>query len=609
MGPACLGLAAQVTEIAKVLDDLVEGLRIATGFAQHLHPLGVLGIATDRTIDPVRQEARRTEDDRAVFLVDLAILEGGKECIERGLGLGEDHEPAGVFVESVHDAAAALLARRQLEAAVLCRRVREGAAKDVAPLVCADPDRLVDDEDVIVFVHDDDRRPVAPAAQDVTVYHLDRDLLPERQSLAGSNEAAVDAHASRLDQLLGVVARDPREARDRLVEPRPVELRRDLDSERLSRAFSWISSHGSLRIQPPCSWERTAEPLIQFQKHPSILLVEDEAELGSSVANFLREQGFDVEHVTELATALARLDAGQPIDLVISDIYLDGPRVQVDGRPGGLEVAAACDARTPRLPVILLTGRPSMGAALQGLREHVFDFLTKPFELAELAQLARRAIEYAQLRRRVAELEEVNQLLSRILPNAIEAKDPLTRGHSDRVARYSDTLGRRCGLDEDTLRDLALASHLHDVGKIGIPGSILTKEGPLTKDEREEIKKHPAIGKQILGPLQHMPRVVDWVYQHHERWDGRGYPDQLAGEDIALAGRILILAEVYDALATARSYKQAWPDDKIADFFVEDARNGGHFDPELALMVADGVRNQGATWFRSVEDSGQTTLF
>ena len=349
--------------------------------------------------------------------------------------------------------------------------------------------------------------------------------------------------------------------------------------------------------------------MIQFLKHPNVLLVEDEAELGANVAEFLRSEGFDVEHVSDLESALQRLGDGNALDLVISDIYLDGPRVQVEGRPGGLEVAAACDARTPRLPVILLTGRPSMGAALQGLREHVFDFLTKPFELAELAQLARRAIEYAQLRQRVAELEEVNLLLSRILPNAIEAKDPLTRGHSDRVALYSDTLGRRCGLDEETLRDLALASHLHDVGKIGIPGSILTKEGPLTKDEREEIKKHPGIGKQILEPLKHMPRVIDWVYQHHERWDGRGYPDGLGGEDVALAGRILILAEVYDALATARSYKQAWPDEKIADFFVEDSKNGGHFDPELALMVADGVRSHGGSWFRSVQNGGQASLF
>ena len=328
-----------------------------------------------------------------------------------------------------------------------------------------------------------------------------------------------------------------------------------------------------------------------------VLLVEDEVHLAAQVAGYLDAHGYVVRIESQLEDALRVLHEDAELDLVISDIYLDNNSQLGTGgnRPGGLIVAEACESRMPQLPVVLLTGRPSLDAALEGLRHHVFDLLTKPVELPALEQRARHAITACRLRRRVAELEEVNALLSHILPNAIEAKDPLTRGHSDRVAGYADSLGRRCGLDLEERRDLRLAAMLHDVGKIGVPEEILTKEGPLTRSERDEIEKHPGIGFKILAPLHHFPRVRDWVYQHHEHWNGRGYPEGLEGEEVALPGRILILAEVFDALATKRSYKAAWSREKIADFF--DGNGGSHFDPEIAGLVADGVRSEGAAWF------------
>ncbi len=328
-----------------------------------------------------------------------------------------------------------------------------------------------------------------------------------------------------------------------------------------------------------------------------VLVVEDETDLGENLCAWLQIQGHEVSLAQDVETATNILEQAPDLDVVLSDVYLadEGGGASCE-RPGGLVIAEVCDRRTPPIPVLLLTGRPSLDAALEGLRQQACDFLTKPVAFSELHHRMLQAVERRRLRQQVAELQEVTRVLSRALPNAIEAKDPSTRGHSDRVAEYADTLGRRCGLTEADLADLRLASMLHDVGKIGVPEAILTKEGPLTRDERTEIEKHPAIGLHILEPLRHMPNVQAWVYQHHERWDGTGYPERLHGDDVALPGRILILAEVFDALATARSYKKAWPTTRIADFFDKD--RGSHFDPELSRIVADGVRRDGIGFFR-----------
>jgi putative nucleotidyltransferase with HDIG domain len=177
----------------------------------------------------------------------------------------------------------------------------------------------------------------------------------------------------------------------------------------------------------------------------------------------------------------------------------------------------------------------------------------------------------------------------------IEAKDPTTSGHSERVAHYVDRLARRCGVGAEERESLRLAGLLHDVGKIGVPGAILCKEGPLAPAERELIERHPAVGYEILAGLEGCEDARLWVYQHHERWDGAGYPNRLAGEDVALPGRILILAEVYDALAEARSYKPAWPIEKIVAVFRAEA--GKHFDPDLSHLVADGLEAEGRRFF------------
>ena len=168
-------------------------------------------------------------------------------------------------------------------------------------------------------------------------------------------------------------------------------------------------------------------------------------------------------------------------------------------------------------------------------------------------------------------------------------------GHAARVVRFADTLALRVGLSAEERASLRWASLLHDVGKMGIPDKVLKKAGPLNAGERALMNRHPEIGYQVLQGIDVSEDVRLWVCQHHERWDGRGYPGQLFGEEVALPCRVLVISEVYDALAEVRSYKSAWSIPKIVNFFRVEA--GRQFDPDLAHMVADGLQAQGARFF------------
>jgi putative nucleotidyltransferase with HDIG domain len=318
-----------------------------------------------------------------------------------------------------------------------------------------------------------------------------------------------------------------------------------------------------------------------------VLVVDDEADVLASLRGILEQAGYEVVATTSLAEALAAL-RDQTFELVVSDLYLAAGEL-------GSRLADAAQGTQPRTPVVLLTGRPTFDGAAEALRSRVSEIVVKPVDPHALVQTCRRTIQEHELARRNEQLEAQNAILAAVLPRAIEAKDPTTSGHAERVVRYVDTLAQRCGVSEEDRESLRLAALLHDVGKIGIPDRILTKPGPLTADEREVINRHPAMGYEILAPLRNHEQVRRWVYQHHERWDGKGYPEGLGGEDVELPGRILVLAEVYDALVERRSYKDAWELPRIVALFRDQA--GRQFDPELSHMVADGLERMGNRFF------------
>jgi response regulator RpfG family c-di-GMP phosphodiesterase len=213
--------------------------------------------------------------------------------------------------------------------------------------------------------------------------------------------------------------------------------------------------------------------------------------------------------------------------------------------------------------------------------------------LSMISSQATFAIENAKL---YDSLHHDYMAIIRALANAVEAKDPYTRGHGDRVVKYTQAIGSQIGFDRDTLEKLRVAAILHDIGKIGIRDDVLLKPGPLTDEEYKEMKLHPIIGDRILAPIKSLSDIRVWIYQHHERLDGKGYPERIGGGDLYLPSRTLIVAEVFDALVTERSYKPAWPLAKVCDFLRENADT--HFDRDMVDILVDILQSEGEDFYR-----------
>jgi putative two-component system response regulator len=347
------------------------------------------------------------------------------------------------------------------------------------------------------------------------------------------------------------------------------------------------SSAPAVRTAP----EPTLEPPIR--RGHKVLLVDDDPGVLQGLCHSLERAGLAVDCAATLQQAIGLLRREQ-FHLVVTDLYLGD-------EDHGHQIADLAREHRPQTPVIVMTGRPSFGHAQEALRNRVADIVVKPIAAEQLVDLCRRVIDDTELARRNQELEASNRVLTYVLPRTIEMKDPTTSGHAARVVGYADKLAERCGVSGKDRASLRLAALLHDIGKIGVPDQILTKPGALTPDEMDVVKRHPQMGYEVLAPLKDHEDVRNWVYQHHERWDGRGYPQGLHGEEVALPGRILVLAEVYDALAEQRSYKPAWPVPKIVALFREQA--GRQFDPTLAHLVADGLDRQGYRFFATTPGS------
>ena len=306
---------------------------------------------------------------------------------------------------------------------------------------------------------------------------------------------------------------------------------------------------------------------------PAVLVVDDDPAILEVLRGHL-ESAFDVVATTDpwQANELAR---ARRFDVHLYDLAMD--------RLPGLELLLLTLTASPDAPVVLMTGEPTIERAVEALRAGATDLLLKPLRFESLNVTLLQAIEKARGRRRDGSMRitAVHDALTR----AVEAKDPTTSGHGDRVRHLCRIVGSSIGLGPRELEILDIAAALHDIGKIGVPDAVLCKPGALTPEEFELIKKHPAVGGRILEPIPGMDEVRRCVVEHHERWDGKGYPNGTGGDDIAVPSRVLIFAEVFDALAHARSYKPAWSQSQIETFFAE--RAGSHFDPKLSVSFLD----------------------
>ena len=263
------------------------------------------------------------------------------------------------------------------------------------------------------------------------------------------------------------------------------------------------------------------------------------------------------------------------------------------GLPGidGLEVCQRLrdDPATVALPVIMLTGRTSTEDLVRGLDAGADDFLSKPFQTPELLARIRSSL---RLRRAMAEMEAAHGVVA-ALANAVEAKDVTTENHCQRLAGLAYQVAEVVGLKGVDLKGVVFGALLHDVGKIGISEAVLTKPGPLTEPEWEEMRRHPIIGEQICRPLVSSRLFAPIVRHHHERWDGTGYPDRLQGESIPIGARIVGLVDAFDAMVHDRPYRTGMP---VEDAFDELRSNAGRqFDPGLIGLFISGLEADAET--------------
>lgn len=301
---------------------------------------------------------------------------------------------------------------------------------------------------------------------------------------------------------------------------------------------------------------------------PSVLVAEDDLATRALLRATLERAGYQVRDVEDGAAALAEIMRCPP-DVALVDIGMP----EMDGLQ--LTRALRDNAATALLPIILVTARGRLDDKVGGLDAGASDFVTKPFEPAELLARVRANL---RLSSALARLESTQDVLV-ALAGAVDAKDPLTEHHCGRVADRALILARLAGLSQEEVEAVGYGAVLHDVGKIGIAEAVLTKPGRLTDDERVEMQRHPLIGAEILQPLRLGRTVGPVVRGHHERWDGSGYPDGLRGEAIPVGARIVAVVDAHDAMTHDRPYRARLSDDEARAELTR--HRGSQFDPEL----------------------------
>jgi len=330
-----------------------------------------------------------------------------------------------------------------------------------------------------------------------------------------------------------------------------------------------------------------------------ILVVDDEADICELIARYLGTRGYEVDTICSSREALGLINTNTP-DLVLMDIRMPGM--------DGIELLRNVRNHDQELPIIMVTALDDTETAVSAMKNGAFDYVTKPIDLKQLDQNIKRALDKGRMARDIREyreslemkVEESTTALMKAVKEIEKAQGEVKEAHRDtiyrlslaaefrnretashlrRISEYSVVLARATGWTGEEIENIRLASIMHDIGKIGIPDSILLKPGSLNKDEFEDIKKHTIIGYEILyGSGSDFLRMAqDIVLTHHEKWDGTGYPLGLRGGQIPIAGRIVAVADVFDALTSPRVYKAAFTNKEAFRIIEEGSER--HFDP------------------------------
>jgi cyclic di-GMP phosphodiesterase len=295
----------------------------------------------------------------------------------------------------------------------------------------------------------------------------------------------------------------------------------------------------------------------------SILVVDDCPLNAALLGRLLIRDGHSVRTASNGLDAI-RIVAEDPPDLVLLDVMMP----EKDGFETCRDLKK--DAASRLIPIVMVTALEDVRSRVQGLDAGADDFLTKPVHAAELGARVRSLM---RLKRYTDELESADSVLM-LLAQTIEARDSYTEGHCARLAHYASALGSTLGLQDDDIRTLEFGGFLHDIGKIAIPDAVLFKPQALTPAEYELVKAHTVIGDRLCSGMRSLGRVRGIVRHHHERLDGSGYPDRLRGDEIPLLAQIMSIVDVYDALATTRSYKHAFDTDRAYEELRGEAKRG-----------------------------------
>ena len=323
-----------------------------------------------------------------------------------------------------------------------------------------------------------------------------------------------------------------------------------------------------------------------------IIAVDDEEGIIDSLSIFLKRSGYEFTGVTDPMEAVERVK-NEHFDLMILDFIMTPIH--------GDQVVEEIRKFNKELYILLLTGHKDLAPPLETIRRlDIQGYCEKSDKFDQLLLLIESGIksiaQMNEIKKINEELKSTNDMLEKAylesietLRYTVEAKDSYTRGHSDRVSAYSVLIGKHLGLSDSEINTLKIGGLFHDIGKIGIPDSILLKESKLTDDEYSEIKNHPSIGAHILCNAKVFQDIIPIVKHHHERFDGKGYPSQLAGEDIPYFARIAAVADTFDAMTSKRTYRNALPLEVVKSEIERCA--GTQFDPKIAKTFLDILNN------------------
>ena len=353
----------------------------------------------------------------------------------------------------------------------------------------------------------------------------------------------------------------------------------------------WNESDYPDRAEIACEYGRVHSGSAKENEYSSerdewIIVVDDDRTNQMLAENVLKKMKLKVTTLSSGEELLDLLKEQKP-DLILLDIKMPG----IDGIETLRQMKRSYPDVTP--PVIFLTADDSMESEAKCLELGAVDFVTKPFTPDVLSLRVTHTLELVHLQRNLSdavarktkENERLSMRVVQTLAEAIDAKDNYTNGHSTRVAEYSREIARRYGYTTKQQEEIYMMGLLHDVGKIGIPDSVINKPGKLTPEEYEVIKTHSRVGARILRKIEEMPKLVEGARWHHERYDGNGYPDGLIGDSIPEEARIIAVADAYDAMSSRRSYRDILPQEKVKSE-IENGK-GGQFDPAFAdIMLA-----------------------